>query len=631
MPRWLYIILLALSGSVGHAQLPGLTLSLQSIPTKDTDQIIAQNAALYVPAGQSASPFLAPGKFQATWTGFISTGLRGDYNFQAELNGALKLEISNTVVLEVTGTNSTSALTKPIRLTKGANPLRATFTSPAIGDAFVRIFWKPVDNPIQPLPYAALTHTDTPELQKTTQLHTGRDLFIEHRCIKCHTADAVSVEFAVDAPTFEGLAGRRNPGWLAGWISGPKSLRRSARMPKIICDAAAVATYFASLATNPPDNTTQGSPDLFLAGRKVFEDLNCNACHIPPKGENANPHGEDSDPNKISLRSVGEKFSWQSLKEFLTKPNQHYAWIHMPKFRLTDEQLNQLANFLMAGRVLPLQPASTPELVDRGKNLLQTSGCLNCHAMNLPNKFTTKPLAQLKNLQAGCLGDPPKGAPDYSFAPYERDALRAWLAIDRASVSRLVPAEFATHQSHNLNCLNCHGPVDNIPPFEILGAKLRPEWSAKFIAGELTEKPRPWLDAQMPAFPKYAGLFAQGLTMQNGLPPQTPPFPPADKEMSDTGHKLVSGVPVGFGCIQCHAIGSTGALQVFEAPGINLELAGKRLQHSYFKLWVRRPSVIDMNSKMPGFFDDEGKSPLTQYYGGDGDKQIEAIWQALRL
>jgi mono/diheme cytochrome c family protein len=134
----------------------------------------------------------------------------------------------------------------------------------------------------------------------------------------------------------------------------------------------------------------------------------------------------------------------------------------------------------------------------------------------------------------------------------------------------------------------------------------------------------------MPAFPKYAALLAQGLTMQNGLPPQTASFPPADKEMSETGHKLVSGVPLGFGCVQCHAIGSTAAMQVFEAPGINLALAGARLQPSYFKLWVRRPSVVDPNTKMPGFFDDEGKSPLTQYYNGDGDKQIEAMWQALR-
>jgi hypothetical protein len=40
---------------------------------------------------------------------------------------------------------------------------------------------------------------------------------------------------------------------------------------------------------------------------------------------------------------------------------------------------------------------------------------------------------------------------------------------------------------------------------------------------------------------------------------------------------------------------------------------------------------IDPTTKMPVYFDPEGKSPLTEIYDGDGARQIEAIWQYLRL
>src|SRR5438034_2226200 len=56
-----------------------------------------------------------------------------------------------------------------------------------------------------------------------------------------------------------------------------------------------------------------------------------------------------------------------------------------------------------------------------------------------------------------------------------------------------------------------------------------------------------------------------------------------------------------------------------------------RAQKSYFHRWVRNPLRIDPATKMPVYFDAEGKSPLADYYNGDAEKQIEAIWQYIRL
>jgi hypothetical protein len=205
-------------------------------------------------------------------------------------------------------------------------------------------------------------------------------------------------------------------------------------------------------------------------------------------------------------------------------------------------------------------------------------------------------------------------------------------ATDRSALTRHVPAEFAERQSRLLNCRECHGKVEGVPAFDVLGGKLKPEWAKAFIAGEINDKPRPWLDARMPAFTVRAEALAQGLAMGHGQPPQTAPEPPIDMEAAKVGQKLVS-MAGGLSCVLCHAVGDTAAAQVFngEAAGINFAYSGERLLRPFFEQWVTNPQLIDPSTKMPVYFDEEGKGLLADVYGGDGAKQRNAIWQYLRL
>jgi mono/diheme cytochrome c family protein len=199
-------------------------------------------------------------------------------------------------------------------------------------------------------------------------------------------------------------------------------------------------------------------------------------------------------------------------------------------------------------------------------------------------------------------------------------------------LTRQVPVEFAERQTHELNCRECHGKFDGFPSFDILGGKLRPEWSRAFIDGEIKWKPRPWLEARMPAFalPQRAEGIAQGLAMSHGYPPQTPAEPAIDAEAAKVGQKLISMVG-GFSCVSCHAVGEFGATQVFDSAGINFARTGSRLMKPYVERWVRNPQSVDPTTKMPVYFDETGKSPLGDVYGGDGAKQIDAIWEYIRL
>src|SRR5437588_12012418 len=72
---------------------PGLAVrftALDSDKATATDLTVLSNVWLYVPAGKAPSPFLSAAKSSAAWACFLSSELRDNYTFQAELNGDLK-------------------------------------------------------------------------------------------------------------------------------------------------------------------------------------------------------------------------------------------------------------------------------------------------------------------------------------------------------------------------------------------------------------------------------------------------------------------------------------------------------------------------------------------------------------
>ena len=132
--------------------------------------------------------------------------------------------------------------------------------------------------------------------------------------------------------------------------------------------------------------------------------------------------------------------------------------------------------------------------------------------------------------------------------------MRALAAAGFDSLKSDSAAEFMHRQVKNLRCGACHGidgepstwsqvegemaplqagapapegegvPIAGTaaPLFTWLGEKLRPEWSAQFIAGGITYKPRPWLIARMPGFGVRAEALAHGLALDHGFPIVTP-------------------------------------------------------------------------------------------------------------
>ena len=621
------------------AQEPPTGLRVTFTSDGATDSRATPHIALFVPAGQPATPFLPPGKFTAIWEGAVKIDLRGDYSFQATGRGGLKLEVNNAVLLDLPGLGGFAkpVTTKTVRLNKGANSIKVTYSSPNRGDAQLRLNWS--ERPDKPMPHepiraGQLTHEANPPLSQAKLRRAGRELFLESRCIRCHQGAGGIPELLMSGPSFAAIGDRRRADWMAQWILNPKAHRDNARMPRLLngksskADAEAIATFLATLKAKPaPPTIVFPKPDL-KAGEELVGQLNCVGCHNLPGAK-------ELAKDKLSLGHLNAKFPDGQLREFLRAPNAHFEWTRMPKFNLTAEEAANIANWLRSKSPEhePKPPSVDADLLARGKQLLTTTGCLNCHNLKDANQFKAPNLAALTpdKWTAGCLAEKPAAesrAPRYDFTATERAALRAFATTDRKSLQRHVPAEFAERQVRLLNCKACHGELEGFPSLDLIGAKLKPEWTAQLFAGKLKQRPRPWLHHRMPSFPARAAPLAHGLAMSHGLPPVSPKPPPVNAQLAEVGRKLV-GVDGGFSCIACHGVKNREPLQVFEAQGINFASIGARLQPEFMLRWILDPLRVDPQSRMPDYFDEDGRSVLVDVLGGDAKKQIEAIRQYL--
>src|SRR5262245_20602747 len=125
--KWLAVFAGCAVAALNSWSAPGLAVTFTSAAGKSHSTSVS-NLALYVARGEPPSPFVPPGPFTGVWEGNINADLRGEFYFQADLNGSFRLEINNALALEASLTNEVSPLTKAISLNKGANKLKATYT-----------------------------------------------------------------------------------------------------------------------------------------------------------------------------------------------------------------------------------------------------------------------------------------------------------------------------------------------------------------------------------------------------------------------------------------------------------------------------------------------------------------------
>jgi len=677
--------------AAGDLDRPGLELVLRSRGGDATDARIARLTALYVPEGEPSSPFLEAGAFEATFRGAIELDLNDSFRFAVRGTGGLRLSIDGQVVLERDNLpldGAPAATAGEVRLNKGLNPVELVYSSPARGDASMRLTWSNDYLPEEPVPPASLRHAGSPALDRGRSRRVARDLVADAMCVRCHNAaeaePATGMPEATEAgPDLGGIGSRLRRPWIEQWLLDPRSLQPSARMPSVLASdpgearrqAADLAAYLTTTAgadgTAEADTpTTAGNvPD----GRRLYAEIGCAACH----GDQTSPPAVDGAPRLVEadppLR-LRDKWWPASLAAYLLEPTRFDHASRMPRTELEADEAASLAAYLLAAapddRAAPVGSGAQRGDPERGMRLAEELRCRGCHSLSggepAPAVSPLHRLAGRTDVWTTAAAEAVRH-PRYDFTPPEIEAIERLLAEDAASFSRVVPIEYTERRIRRSGCLACHGrddapaawspaaavaappagpdevdnpftPVsetedrsgpDHSPPdLTWTGEKLRSDWLEGFLAGSLDDRPRPHLRVRMPAFRFGADVLAAGMHHQHGLPASSTDEGPNDPGLAAIGRDLIRGDRLG--CHACHALGDEPALGgEGSEETINFDLVRRRLRRPFFDWFLRDPQRILPGSKMPQFVDEDGYTALYDVFDGEATRQFEAIWHYL--
>ena len=297
-----------------------------------------------------------------------------------------------------------------------------------------------------------------------------------------------------------------------------------------------------------------------------------------------------------------------------------------------------------------------PSLVERGRELFSSLGCAGCHLKTEQGKPIQSDLnaPMLADCSAGkgCLSeDGSTAVPNYELTSIQQAAVQA--ALQSAVVALkgdIKAADRKTILSHSmaaLNCYACHqrdgkgGPesdrnplfVSTIPemgdegrlppPLDGAGDKLREDWLVRVIGNG--DKSRPYMKTYMPNFgnenaKRLAGHFSNldSVTSANLVDSGE-----TEARKAAFGRQMVGSK--GLACVSCHTYGK------FKSTGIQaiaLDTMTQRIREDWFHRYLPDPQKYRPGTRMPTGYP-EGKSTVSNVYGGDQGRQLAAMWSFL--
>jgi cbb3-type cytochrome oxidase cytochrome c subunit len=587
----------------GQASLPGLVAACKD--SRHSIQMVTPSPSFLLEASESIHPSLEP-SFECEWRGSVEILRAGSYQFD---RGTARVWIGSEEIGD-----------QPQPLTAGTHPLRVSYAREP-GLARVRLQWKSENFAWEPLPSTSLTHAASEEPSTEQLLATrGRWLVEDYGCLNCHNAPSSAVEQR-RAPSLTAIGSRIQSGWLHRWLDDPKAHRADARMPRML-DAGQrrdVATYLSTLNAGSArsDAATPANEDS-NQGAMLVGALGCSACH-----------GDSG----VSLEGLGSKFQQGGLVEYLIEPAKFEPSGRMPSMLLNEREATLLAAHLLQSKNPAAGNPPAPGDAGRGKQLVETSGCLACHELNAPEALSNKLAAPAWNSLKpgrGCLSESAAETPRYGLSAQERQAIEAFLANSQQHPDVSEAPVFALRRAlDRLQCGSCHtidhapppaGLREAPPPLTGAGAKLRTAWFEGVLTGY--NRALDWFELRMPHYEReqvqdlIAGFGkAAGVEPDRGFSGLV-----ADETARERGHGLLGTNPAkgGMACIGCHDWGENKALG---EHGPQLVNAAQRLREDWFHRWMLDPTRILSGTSMPNYFT---STPPEQ-----ADETITALWAAL--
>ena len=571
-------------------------------------------------------------------------------------------------------------------------------------------------------------HSGVELIKGATVLNEGRMAIEKYGCYACHKLEGWGENKRKPGPSLLKIASKVNKEWFKSWVWEPRSFNKHAKMPAFfrqvnnstpefirynMTEVNAIAEYIwdKSKAYTPTEKFKVGNADN---GKKIISEVGCLGCH--------GVDGLEDQSNKVKayagpwLTGLGSKIQPDWLVTWLKKPNHYQEDTIMPSLRLSDNEVNDIATYLLSLRNKAYEDlkftkfdleardelltdylaafdtkssaakkvakmTDLEKTLDLGKRSIGKYGCYSCHNLEgfdgyAPigpdlTKEGSKPITQFGY---GVQHDVPHSRDGWitahlqsprrwdigisksfrdlnkmpNFYMNEAEAKKITVAIlgqvadyvPLAGIKRYNAGEALYNNAMKVagkyNCMGCHqidglrgdilraysDDINQGPPLLIgEGHRIQTDWFYHFL--QAPTPIRPWLTIRMPTFnlsTEERNVLIAGFQQGSKQPTFEEPemfvkWQPGEREETI---KLFNA----YNCISCHTVGFSKDIPM--AP--DLHKASKRLRPSWIKLWLRNPQNILPGTTMPGFFGDDGKTPMeTSFFGGDADKQIDAL------
>ena len=580
---------------------PGVTMTMAY--SAESDKTVLDRVALSVPDQTTLSPFMRSKRpFEAILEATLAMDQRDEIAFKIEGEGEAVLQIGGKVVAE-----GLLPIESPVMsLETGGHALYAHLASGEASTGRLKLLWRGKDYVWEPVPAARLLHSPDSSLDRGHAVRQGRELFATLRCIECHAPDkpldarVAMPELLETIPDLNESGDRFEEAWLYDWVREPKG-----GCPQVITAGANdVVAYLAQQRSGHAAETVAGDA---AAGEALMEKL-----HLTPW---------------VKPLIQEAKHTPAGLKSFLAHPTSHHPDTTFPDLRLTDQEAEDLASYILSQRP---KSDSAPEGNPLKGESLVAANCLVCHGTE--DRSFRSGAADLDTIWAtnwyedGCVSEEWGRVPELDLDAPKRNALVKFQNTGSQYLTHPTPREYAQRTMERLNCMSCHSGDNKLPRIDQAGDKFTVAWLEKLFRGEVGQI-HPDQEARMPAFASRAQHLAKGIVAMHGSTMEEP-SQATDPALVEIGHEL-TGVS-GYACVACHAVGETPALAAFEGQGPNLQLGAERLRKDYFLRWMHWPQRVIPTTIMPKYTNDKDEALNGTVLDGNPDAQFEAIWQYLQ-
>lgn len=636
------------------------------------------------------------------WEGTLRTQAPGNYRFAILSKQEVKLSLNGQPVALKKVDDSSWQISGSAMLEADDIPFQLQMNRDAANEpeAKLQLFWSGPGFTWEIVSPKFFQHFARPDDERELQAY-GEQLSQVLRCNRCHQGETTKSELAmgeIPGPSLKSAGEYLHAQWMIKHLQASKPEPRKTepvaedeeedaalpppvrRMPYFAlsdADAKAVVAALSSGPKSPPQASAKNFPEKEASvqakkGEELFISIGCLACHQ----WQGLGHAELWDGGELT--SIAQKRPDSFFSAWLRDPQKLNSQHRMPQMELADAEREALATFLKK-QGSPADEAITfsEEVRQRGRKLVRSLGCANCHELSetqietvsepLPSRIP-RPLSADSRWDHGCQKShqDPQGSVSYHLEASEVTALKAYYA-NRDNL-QTAPTSLGKLLFQTRGCTACHAR-DEFPnksgqhPFAQQTLRLTKRYSNladkmayllppslasvgdkledEALTNAIRRKGPAYRDYLLVRMPKFTLSDAElsALTDYFRLMDRLPERPPVEevtalqqanaKSPDETAQHRIAGTRLvttsGFGCTSCHQVGSAQpAKATAAARGPQLVGLDSRLRRVWFDRWVRNPSRIVPRMEMPSV-----QLPVGGVLDQKLDKQLAAVWLVL--